>query len=128
MKKDKFLIIILVISFYGCISKKYIYIQNRTIDDIYLMDGHNSYVLKPDSLFFLSLIYGKKSKDSLVSDENVFIPSVLKVNAKNKSLNYTKKNIVNAINANWQKNKGSIRILLPITDSLFIKKNDTINM
>lgn len=121
-KTNKYYYILCIFICYGCISKNYIYIQNKTYDNVYIYDEKNrSYLLEPDSMFFLTLIYGKKTKDALVSLENIFIPSKLNIDSNGKCIKYSKKEIIEEVNKLWLHNKRQNNNILiwEIRDSLF---------
>jgi hypothetical protein len=72
-------------------------------------------------MFFLTLIYGKKTKDALVSLENIFIPSKLNIDSNGKCIKYSKKEIIEEVNKLWLHNKRQNNNILiwEIRDSLF---------
>ncbi len=133
MKTNIFLLL-LFLSFigYGCVSKKYIYIQNKTDHDIQvykidildvgndsvmkmIMQKNNLYsnlengkltmryqrVLKPDSLAFLDIVYGEKSKTELVDFTSNYFNGSLIIVSKADTIKFNQKEIIQKVNEAW---------------------------
>ncbi|MDH6354072.1 hypothetical protein M2132_000394 [Dysgonomonas sp. PH5-45] len=117
---------------YGCVSKKYIYIQNKTDHDIQVykidildvgndsdmkmvMQKNNLYsnlqngkltmryqrVLKPDSLAFLDVVYGEKSKTELIDSNSNYFNGLLVILSKTDTIMFNQTEIIQKVNEAW---------------------------
>jgi hypothetical protein len=117
----------------GCVSKKYVYVKNKTEHNIqiyktdtYDIPENNSLikmilqedslygnyetgkltqyyygVLKPDSLAFLDIIYGEKSKTELVDSNSNYFSTTLIIVSKSDTILFNQKEIIKKINEVW---------------------------
>jgi hypothetical protein len=122
---------------YGCVSKKYIYLQNKTNHDIQIYKKeivdvgqdsvmkmamkknniHENYetgtlaiqyhkILKKDSLAFLDIVYGEKSRTELVDPNSNYFNGLLIIISNADTILFTQKEIMKKINESWS-NKNS---------------------
>ena len=148
MKAKVFLsLLFLFLIVFGCISKKYVYIQNKTDHDIHvyrtniydieqdslirmIMQKNNHYnnykegkltmhyykVLKPDSLVFLDVVYGEKSKTELVDTNSNYFNSSLVIVLNADTMLFIQKEIIQKINETWAKKNSNFSVKLKNQD------------
>lgn len=128
---------------YGCVSKKYVYIQNDTGYDIQIyktdvldveqdsvmkmiMQKNNLYdnykngkltmqyhkVLGKDSLAFLDIVYGEKSKTELIDSNSNYFNSPLIIVSNADTVLFTQKEIIWKVNEAWVKRNSNSSVKL----------------
>jgi hypothetical protein len=128
----------------GCVSKKYIFVQNKTEHDIYIyktviydipendslmrmiMQKNSLYdnykegkltmnyykILKPDSLAFLDIVHGEKSKTELIDSNKYYFFSPLMIVSNSDTIWFSQEKIMQKVNEAWSKRDSNSSVKL----------------